>query len=160
MTFIVAIDGGAGSGKGTIARGISKKFNFSYFDTGIIYRGLALKTISKYGQDFTDLNAISEANIFDINSETYLGSKEVLRSMQFKQYSSKALQASVYFSPRILLIPSLILKKYSGYSLRKLLIFLRIEKRIGISLWLKLVKRPRFLLKISSSLRHVLPATS
>ena len=26
MTFIVAIDGGAGSGKGTIAKGISKKF--------------------------------------------------------------------------------------------------------------------------------------
>ena len=68
MTFIIAIDGGAGSGKGTIARGISKKFNFSYFDTGIIYRGLALKTISKYGEDFTDLNAVSEANIFDINS--------------------------------------------------------------------------------------------
>ena len=68
MTFIVAIDGGAGSGKGTIARGISKKFNFSYFDTGLIYRGLALKTISKYGENFTDLNAVSEANIFDINS--------------------------------------------------------------------------------------------
>ena len=45
MTFIVAIDGAAGTGKGTIARGISKEFNFSYFDTGIIYRGLALKTI-------------------------------------------------------------------------------------------------------------------
>ena len=52
MTFIVAIDGGAGSGKGTIAKGISKKFNFSYFDTGIIYRGLALKTIRKYGEDY------------------------------------------------------------------------------------------------------------
>ena len=68
MTFIIAIDGAAGSGKGTIARGISKKFNFSYFDTGIIYRGLALKTINKYGEGFTNLNAISEANVFDINS--------------------------------------------------------------------------------------------
>ena len=57
MTFIIAIDGAAGSGKGTIARGISKKFNFFYFDTGIIYRGLA-----------TNINAISEANVFDINS--------------------------------------------------------------------------------------------
>ena len=68
MTFIVAIDGAAGTGKGTIARGISKEFNFSYFDTGIIYRGLALKTISKYGENFIKQDAISEANIFDINS--------------------------------------------------------------------------------------------
>ena len=68
MTFIVAIDGAAGTGKGTIARGISKEFNFSYFDTGIIYRGLALKTISKYGKNFIKQDAISEANIFDINS--------------------------------------------------------------------------------------------
>ena len=30
MTFIVAIDGAAGTGKGTIAKGISKEFNFSY----------------------------------------------------------------------------------------------------------------------------------
>ena len=27
MTFIVAIDGAAGTGKGTIAKGISKEFN-------------------------------------------------------------------------------------------------------------------------------------
>ena len=69
MTFIVAIDGAAGTGKGTIARGISKEFNFSYFDTGIIYRGLALKTISKYGKNFIKQDAISEANILLESSE-------------------------------------------------------------------------------------------
>ena len=42
MTFIVAIDGAAGTGKGTIAKGISKEFNFSYFDTGIIYRAVGI----------------------------------------------------------------------------------------------------------------------
>ena len=36
MTFIVAIDGLAGSGKGVLAKGISIRFNFSYFDTGIL----------------------------------------------------------------------------------------------------------------------------
>ena len=84
MTFIVAIDGDAGSGKGTIAKGISKKFNFSYFDTGIIYRGLALKTINKYGEDFTDLDAISEANIFNINSV----SENEIRNPIIDKYSS------------------------------------------------------------------------
>ena len=66
MTFIVAIDGTAGSGKGTIAKGISSKFNFSYFDTGIIYRGLAQKVIHRYGENFSQLNAVSEAQILDI----------------------------------------------------------------------------------------------
>ena len=84
MTFIVAIDGSAGSGKGTIARGISKKFNFSYFDTGIIYRGLALKTLNKYGEDFTDLNAISEAYNFDINSVN----ESEIRNPVIDKYSS------------------------------------------------------------------------
>ncbi len=84
MTFIVAIDGAAGTGKGTIAKGISKEFNFSYFDTGIIYRGLALKTISKYGKDFIKRDAISEANIFDINSVN----ESEIRNPLIDKYSS------------------------------------------------------------------------
>ena len=84
MTFIVAIDGAAGTGKGTIAKGISKEFNFSYFDTGIIYRGLALKTISKYGKDFIKQDAISEANIFDINSVN----ENEIRNPLIDKYSS------------------------------------------------------------------------
>ena len=84
MTFIVAIDGAAGTGKGTIAKGISKEFNFSYFDTGIIYRGLALKTISKYGKGFIKKDAISEANIFDINSVN----ESEIRNPLIDKYSS------------------------------------------------------------------------
>ena len=84
MTFIVAIDGSAGSGKGTIARGISKKFNFSYFDTGIIYRGLALEILNKYGENFTELNAISEAYNFDINSVN----ESEIRNPVIDKYSS------------------------------------------------------------------------
>lgn len=84
MTFIVAIDGAAGTGKGTIAKGISKEFNFSYFDTGIIYRGLALKTISKYGKDFIKKDAISEANFFDINSVN----ESEIRNPLIDKYSS------------------------------------------------------------------------
>ena len=84
MTFIVAIDGAAGTGKGTIAKGISKEFNFSYFDTGIIYRGLALKTISKYGEDFIKKDAISEANIFEINSVN----ESEIRNPLIDKYSS------------------------------------------------------------------------
>ena len=40
--IIVAIDGPAGSGKSTIAKLIAKKFNFTYIDTGAMYRMITL----------------------------------------------------------------------------------------------------------------------
>ena len=42
MSFIVAIDGPAGSGKGTIAQIIANKLNFTNIDTGAMYRCVAL----------------------------------------------------------------------------------------------------------------------
>ncbi|MEO0137973.1 MAG: (d)CMP kinase [candidate division WOR-3 bacterium] len=41
--FVVAIDGKAGSGKSTTARGLAKKLNFFYLDTGAMYRAFTLK---------------------------------------------------------------------------------------------------------------------
>lgn len=45
MSFIVAIDGTAGSGKGTISNIIAKEFNLTNIDTGATYRCVALATI-------------------------------------------------------------------------------------------------------------------
>ena len=45
MSFIVAIDGTAGSGKGTISNIISKELNLTNIDTGATYRCVALATI-------------------------------------------------------------------------------------------------------------------
>lgn len=46
MSFIVAIDGPAASGKGTIAKRLAEYFNLSYLDTGILYRAVALKMLN------------------------------------------------------------------------------------------------------------------
>ena len=40
--LIVTIDGPAGSGKSTIAKLVAKKFNFTYIDTGAMYRMITL----------------------------------------------------------------------------------------------------------------------
>ena len=46
MTIVIAIDGPAGSGKGTIAKKISSFYNFPHLDSGILYRTFAyLKTM-------------------------------------------------------------------------------------------------------------------
>ena len=52
--IIVAIDGPAGSGKSTIAKLIAKKFNFTYIDTGAMYRMITLYLLEN-NIDFDDL---------------------------------------------------------------------------------------------------------
>ncbi|MGB7054054.1 MAG: (d)CMP kinase [bacterium] len=41
--FVVAIDGGAGSGKSTAAKGVARRLKFFYLDTGAMYRAFTLK---------------------------------------------------------------------------------------------------------------------
>ena len=35
---VIAIDGTAGSGKGTLAKNLSRKLDFDHLDTGLLYR--------------------------------------------------------------------------------------------------------------------------
>ena len=41
MTFTIAIDGPAASGKGTLARRIAGEYGFHHLDTGLTYRATA-----------------------------------------------------------------------------------------------------------------------
>ena len=43
--MIIAIDGPAGTGKGTISKLIAKRLNFTYIDTGAMYRCITLKML-------------------------------------------------------------------------------------------------------------------
>ena len=55
MSFIVAIDGPAGSGKGTVTEIICKKLNFINISTGAAYRSVALATLqNNISDDDTD----------------------------------------------------------------------------------------------------------
>ena len=47
MSKIIAIDGPAGSGKGTLAKALSEKLSLVNIDTGATYRCVALKTLRK-----------------------------------------------------------------------------------------------------------------
>jgi CMP/dCMP kinase len=45
--FVVAIDGPAASGKGTLARRLAKRFGFAHLDTGTLYRATAFLVLSE-----------------------------------------------------------------------------------------------------------------
>ena len=45
MSFVVALDGPAAAGKGTIARAMAKKFGFAHLDTGLLYRAVGRKAL-------------------------------------------------------------------------------------------------------------------
>lgn len=67
--FIVAIDGPAGAGKSTTARGLAAKLGFAFLDTGAIYRAVALTARSR-GIDWSDGGALGAlAAALDIRFE-------------------------------------------------------------------------------------------
>ena len=49
MSFTVAIDGPAASGKGTIARAVAEHFGFAHLDTGLLYRAVGRRALN--GED-------------------------------------------------------------------------------------------------------------
>jgi cytidylate kinase len=54
MTTIIAIDGPAAAGKGTLARRIAAEFGYDYLDTGLIYRAVGMK-LARAGNDPADV---------------------------------------------------------------------------------------------------------
>ena len=73
MHLIVAIDGPAASGKGTIAKKLAEYFNLSYLDTGILYRAVALQMLTKGMNEKDSQSAEKVARQVSIDSIDHTG---------------------------------------------------------------------------------------
>jgi len=85
MTIVVAIDGPAGSGKGTIAKKISSFYKFPHLDSGILYRSVAYLCQTAEEIDFSEENVLRHArklNLDDIDVSN-------LRTKEIDDISSK-----------------------------------------------------------------------
>jgi cytidylate kinase len=58
--FVVAVDGPAAAGKGTIARAVADRFGFAWLDTGALYRAVAAELLAA-GGDPADAGAAAAA---------------------------------------------------------------------------------------------------
>ena len=97
MSFIVAIDGPSGTGKGTITKIISQKFGFSYLDTGATYRCVTLKLI-KENIKLDEIDKIKEVlkniNINFEGDKVYLDKEDVTREIREEAVNNLVSQVS------------------------------------------------------------------
>ncbi len=66
--FVVAIDGPAASGKGTLARRLAQRFGFAHLDTGTLYRATALGVLDGQGDPADPATAAAAARRLDLRS--------------------------------------------------------------------------------------------
>ncbi len=66
--MIIAVDGPAAAGKGTIARALAKHFGFHFLDTGALYRMVGLAALRAGGEPITTDTAIAAALNLDPSS--------------------------------------------------------------------------------------------
>ena len=78
MKFVVAIDGPAAAGKGTIAKAVANHFGFPHLDSGLLYRAVAAKTLRGSAPE----QAAATLHIEDLNALN-------LRSPEIAQMASK-----------------------------------------------------------------------
>ena len=101
MGFIVAIDGPAGAGKGTITKLVGEKKNLIYIDTGALYRCVTLYMIrNKISLDDTDkikefLNKINiELKKEDNEDLVFLNGEDVTKLIREKEVNELVSQVS------------------------------------------------------------------
>ncbi|MBA4781948.1 MAG: (d)CMP kinase [Rhizobiales bacterium] len=68
MTFVIAIDGPAASGKGTLGRRLAEKYGLHHLDTGLLYRATAAAVLAE-GSRLSDADkAVAAARRLDLSA--------------------------------------------------------------------------------------------
>ena len=96
MYNIIAIDGPSGSGKGTIAKEVAKRLNYTYIDTGAMYRCVSLKSLEENLKETDEDKIVNLLKNMDIkltnDGKVYLDGKDVsneIRTMEVTKRVSK-----------------------------------------------------------------------
>lgn len=99
--MIIAIDGKAGTGKSTVARKLAKKLNYTYIDTGAMYRAVAYYCF-KNNVEITEENLNKEIENIDIilkyvdgEQRLFLNDEDITKYLRIKEVNDRASEVAV-----------------------------------------------------------------
>ena len=97
--MVITIDGLGVNGKTTLAKMISEKINFKNFNTGAIYRCIALEIINKK-LDILDINTtlknLENIKIDFEKGKTYLNGTDVTTKIRTEEISVKSINGQQF----------------------------------------------------------------
>jgi CMP/dCMP kinase len=100
--MVIAIDGPAGAGKSTVARGVADALGFAYLDSGAMYRCVALAAL-RAGLDLDDESALGaiarERKIRLGRDHVVLDGEDVTKAIRTPEVDDAASRVSVH--PRV-----------------------------------------------------------
>ncbi len=111
MSFVVAIDGPAGSGKGTITQLVGEELNLINIDTGATYRCVALETLNRnilINEKEKIISILDDIDIEFINTpegkKVFLNGNDVTSKIRSKEVSQIVSQVSSINEVRIKMV--------------------------------------------------------
>ena len=96
-SLVIAIDGPSGSGKSSTAKAIAKRANWSYLDTGALYRAVTFLSLQNQKLKEQEVLDLLKTNIISFNTNpstpaTFLNGKDIsleIRNSEINQYVSQ-----------------------------------------------------------------------
>ncbi|MBI1214951.1 MAG: (d)CMP kinase [Alphaproteobacteria bacterium] len=87
--IVIAVDGPAASGKGTLAKRLADRLGYAYLDTGALYRAVAMATLEIGGDPAQWTDVEPAINIIKRNLTPELLSNPLLRTPEVSEGASK-----------------------------------------------------------------------
>ncbi|MBO4293625.1 MAG: (d)CMP kinase [Clostridia bacterium] len=111
MSFVVAIDGPAGSGKGTVTKLVGDKLNLINIDTGATYRCVALETLNQHillDEKEKIVSILDDIEIEFVNTDegkkVFLNGNDVTTKIRSKEVSQIVAQVSSIIEVRLKMV--------------------------------------------------------
>src|SRR5580698_3077586 len=116
--MLVAIDGPAGAGKSTVARAVARRLDFTYLDSGAMYRCVALLSLASPGTPPADLARAARIELGErsagtpeptnapANTQVLLNGSDVSEEIRSPEVSEQASRVAAHPEVRAALVSS------------------------------------------------------
>ena len=107
MYNIIAIDGPSGSGKGTIAKEVARRLNYTYIDTGAMYRCVSLKSLEENLKETDEEEIVELLKNMDIkltnDGKVFLDGKDVTNEIRTMEVTARVSKISCIIPLRLVM---------------------------------------------------------